>query len=128
MSSYFDDLGMQLAHAEQLPEPAFLAVIEDVEEGLYKTVTQVTGDIEFPDDLRQKIMGAFAVHGIYQPGKLEPTEKALDYTMSVRCSRVLDQIHELFHDLARRNLWTRFGRLGDNPPMILALREEWEKP
>ncbi len=126
MSSYFDALDREVAEAAERFESddAFLAQLASIERQMFDTISLVTGDREFPDDLREKIMSAFATRAVFSRGELPPTEHTLDYVLSVRCSRLIDTVHDLFHDLARRRIQVRFGRLSDNPPMILALRDE----
>ena len=126
MSSYFDALAQEVAEAAERFESddAFLAQLASIERQMFDTISLVTGDREFPDDLREKIMSAFATRAVFSRGELPPTEHTLDYVLSVRCSRLIDTVHDLFHDLARRRIQVRFGRLSDNPPMILALRDE----
>ncbi len=128
MSSYFDAKMQEVGEAASRFESddMFLAQVANIEREMFDTISLVTGDREFPDDLREKIMGAFATRAVFSRGELPPTEHTLDYVLSVRCSRVIDEIHEFFHDLARRRIQTRFGRFSDNPPMILALRDEYE--
>ncbi len=129
MSSYFDAMMSQVSDAaERFPsDDIFLAHVAGIERRMFDTVSLVTGDREFPDDLREKIMGAFATHAVFSRGEMPPMARTLDYVLSVRCSRLIDDIHELFHDLARRRIQTRFGRFSDNPPMILALRDEHDE-
>ena len=126
MSSYFDALDREVAEAAERFESddAFLAQLASIERQMFDTISLVTGDREFPDDLREKIMSAFATRAVFSRGELPPTEHTLDYVLSVRCSRLIDTVHDLFHDLARRRIQVRFGRRSDNPPMILALRDE----
>ena len=67
-----------------------------------------------------------ALKGIYQPGGLAPTEHAVKRALIGRRSIALEDIHDLFHEVARRKIQTRFGRLGDNPRAALDRREEFE--
>ena len=126
MSSYFDALSREIAELadQDRGDEEFIFEVIKVEERLYADVTAITGDREFPDDLREKIMGVFAVWGIYQPGKLPISSKAEQFLLFSKCSEAVESIHELFHDLARRRIQTRFGLLSDNPTQIALLREE----
>jgi len=128
MSSYFDAKMEEVGKAAERFESddMFLAQVANIEREMFDTISLVAGDREFPDDLREKIMGAFATQAVFSHGVMNPMDKTVDYVLSVRCSRVIDDIHELFHDLARRRIQTRFGRFSDNPPMILALRDEYD--
>lgn len=129
MSSYFDAMAREILEADESRpgNEEFLAAVIAVEERLWREVTRVTGDREFPNDLREKVLGEFARHAVYQPEGVPMPWKAREFVLSLRCSRVLEHVHELFHDVARRRITTRFGRLSDSPTQILALREEYDQ-
>lgn len=128
MSSYFDALAREVAeaHATADTPEACLEAVQAIEARLYQDVTQVTGDREFPDDLRERMLGVLAVKAVYQPGALPVPEKARRWVVECGSSRAVEDLHDLFHELARRRLVTRFGLLGDHPPSILARREEFD--
>lgn len=126
MSSYFDAMQREVttASCNSLLFEDFLRSVVAIEERLFQDVTAITGDREFPDDLRQRIMGVFATESVYQPGTLPMPEKARDFVLMMRYSLVIETIHELFHDLARRRIETRFGWLNDSPTQIAVLRDD----
>jgi hypothetical protein len=130
MSSYFDGMARAVREAgdHEPSDEEFLASVVAIEHQMFREITYVTGDREFPDDLREKMLGAFAVESVYQPGRLPMPEKAREYVLMMRCSRVLDSLHELFHDLARRRIETRFGWLSDSPTGIAVLRDDHDNP
>ena len=130
MSSYFDAAARAVREAgDHEPSDAeFLESVVEIERQMFREITAVTGDREFPDDLRQKMLGAFAVESLYQPGRVPVPEKAREYVLMMRSSRVLDSLHELFHELARRRIVTRFGWLSDSPTQIRVLRDDHDNP
>ena len=117
MSSYFDELNRKVAQAAEDHESDedFLVELMVIEGDLYHDVTRFTGDREFPDDLRERIMGMFAVKGVFQPGYTPIPERAADYALATRSSLLVEDMHDFFHDVARRRVLTRFGLLSDHP-------------
>jgi hypothetical protein len=91
---------------------------------MVEQVSLVTGDREFPDDLREHIQGLIAMHEVSPRSGLDPRPETLEWVAAMGSSRLIDELHEAFHDLARRRITTRFGRLSDSPSQILALRDE----
>lgn len=129
MTSYFDALTREVREAaDQFDEDEdFIQEVAYIESGMYRDVTLVTGDREFPDDLRQDILNVLAVHAVYQPGALGALESAAKTVKLMRSSTAIEKVHSLFHELARRRIETRFGWLQDSPTQILLLRDEWEE-
>jgi hypothetical protein len=126
MSSYFDALSREAAVAADGidDDEAFFNEIVDIDRRLYEDVSAITGDREFPDDLRHAMLGAFAVHSVFQPGNVPVPKKARMRVLAYRGSRVVEAMHDLFHELARRRIQTRFGLLNDSPSYMLVLRED----
>ncbi len=125
MSGYFDNLNRSVREAaSNESKEEFMFSVIAIEAQLYREVTAITGDREFPEDLREKIMGAFATSSTYQPGRLPVPERARDYAIATSSSKVIEEIHDLFHELARRRVKTRFGVLNDSPTGIKILRDE----
>lgn len=128
MSSYFDALSREVSEAADRfgfeDTEQFLAEVVAIEERMYQDVVLVTGDREFPDDLREKILGVLATVAVYQPGRVPMPSRARELVTRTRYSRAIEDVHDLFHEVARRRIETRFGILSDNPPSILALRDE----
>jgi hypothetical protein len=123
MSSYFDALTREVSDGPQEPE-AFIEHVRAIEGRVYATITQLTGDREFPDDLRERILGLFATQGVYQPGSLPTPAKAIERALGLHYSRLIEDLHEAFHQVAQRRHETRFGRLSDHPAFDLARRDE----
>lgn len=125
MSSYFDALSREARNAAENHESdeAFFDAIVAIDRRLYEDVIHLIGDIEFPDDLRHAMLGAFAVHSVFQPGNVPVPKKARMRVLTYRGSHVVEIMHDLFHDLARRRIQTRFGFLNDSPSYMLVLRD-----
>lgn len=125
MSSYFDSMAREVrVIAGWGTDEVFLPALREIEERLYRDVTAVTGDREFPEDLREQMLGVLATEAVYQPGDLPSPERAVEAATASRCSRAADDLHDLFHELARRRIETRFGILGDSPTHIALLRDD----
>lgn len=125
MSSYFDALSREVAEAADQFESTdlFVAAVSVIEHKLYDDVTRITGDREFPDDLRNRMLGVLAREAVYQPGTLLAPEWAVERVGGGRWSRAIESMHELFHELASRHVTTRFGRLSDNPVAMRTNRD-----
>ncbi len=121
MSSYFDSLAREVRESSEryfrceTGEPGFEADVIAIEQRLISDVTLCTGDREFPDDLRQKALGLIAQWHVGVHASLKPRNKSLDWLRSLRSSRLVEEMHSLFHEVARRRIETRFGLLFDNP-------------
>lgn len=129
MTSYFDDKVRDIHTYAEEACGDFGKVRDEVaaiELETIKEVVLVTGDREFPDDLREKIMGIIATQAVCEY-ILPPTRKALEYLKATHESVLLESLHSAFHELGRRRIQTRFGLLSDHPRSILVLREEWEE-
>ena len=119
MSSYFDN-------AQLLAGKSYVELLE-AEEQVYKDVIYITGDREFPHDLREKIMSAMAVEFCWQPGDLTPPLHAVESAAAMSYSRGIVAVHELFHEVARRRIETRFGLLNDHPVDMRTRRDEHDE-
>lgn len=127
MSSYFDALSREVAEAFEIEDDDQLVeTVRNIEARLYRDVTYLTGDREFPDDLREKAMNVLAIQSIYCPGDFPEPQKAMRRILGrVGYSRAVEDMHELFHELARRRLPTRFCvALSDSPTHMALLRDE----
>lgn len=123
MSSYFDAAVTEIAAVQTEEEDAFMEVLESVEARVIRDVNLVTGDREFPDDLRGRIQLLIVEHAVRPSPNLwhaKPDGRA----RRARSSRLIEELHDAFHDVARRRHETRFGRLMDDPAYILELRED----
>ncbi len=119
MSSYFDA-------AQRTARRSYEDLVA-AEEQVYKDVTRITGDREFPGDLREKILGAMAVGFVWQGGDLPIPQNAGWIARNMKYSAGIEAVHELFHELARRRVQTRFGVLSDSPTQMSLLRDEHDE-
>lgn len=124
MTAYFDDLRREISELSRVHEDDdnFLLAAAAVEARVIETVRLVTGDREFPDDLREKIMGHVAVLAIDLAPGLPPT-RGRERARVCRDSPLLEALHDDFHALARRRIVTRFGLMLDDPSGILRRRD-----
>lgn len=129
MTAYFDRINRIINDPTfgVFGEEKFLSDIALIEKRVIEQVVLVTGDREFPDDLREKILGAIAIKGICQIGGLPVLEKTKAMVLALKKSILLDDLHSAFHELAARNIRTRFGVFSDSPNDILQQREAWEQ-
>ena len=84
------------------------------------------GDVEFPDDLRQKILTVIAwkrINGV--PKNAETEGRRIARVM--RYSPLIGQLHSAFHALAGSRIEARFGVWTDRPDLNLALRQDYEE-
>jgi len=125
MSAYFDEMvdGVRQAADRDSDDVTFLRRVRDAEEPAQKEIPLLTGDREFPEDLRERILTAIARKSLRLKhdgaGYFKP---ALDRVLALRKSVLLDELHSLFHEVAERRIQTRFGLLTDNPRADLAVR------
>ena len=128
MTAYFDDRAREIREAARhMSDAEFLQNMSEIEADLFADVTRVTGDIEFPVDLRHKLLGIFASQSVWQPGEVPIPKRATDHVRAKRASFVLDDVRVVFRELAARELDTRFGRLSDSPTQIALQRAEYEE-
>lgn len=125
MTAYFDALERE---ARDLSERAssdqeFLAGLEVLEERLRRDVTLNTGDREFPDELREKILSVIACQAVAGPLMPELYVKARRIALATRRSALVGALHSLFHRLAGQRIKARFGLWSDDPAGNLRLRD-----
>lgn len=120
MSSYFDTLRVEMA--EIFGQDDFIERAIDLEEKVIKEVSLVTGDREFPEELREKIQTLIAQKRIKLLGG-EINEPARDFATAVGYSELLEDLHSAFHRVASERIKTRFGTLTDSPSANLVMRE-----
>lgn len=128
MTAYFDEIRREIRDLpSDLSRASWLEAVAFIEERVIRDVTLVTGDREFPDDLRERILGAIATQTVSRHAGLDPVPRAVDMTYTLRESWLCETLHSLFHVLAGRRIRTRFGLMQDSPRGILILRDEYEK-
>ena len=117
MTGYFDDLRTEVRKLSEFykDDDAFLDALGIVENRVIAQVNLVTGDREFPDDLREKIQGIIATKRVVT-GEGEPSiSQVREECAIMRSSDLLEDLHSAFHVVARRRHQTRFGLLSDSP-------------
>ena len=126
MTSYFADHSSQVSEAAgtAMDDKAFLFFISNIEREVIPEINLVTGDREFPDDLREKIQGIIAMHRTTSVGDVQPRQRAVDMATTVRMCPLISELHRAFHEVGTRRHRTRFGILSDNPTVILAMRDD----
>lgn len=127
MSSYFDVAQRAVRDAGRFceSEAAFAELLRQAEDRVIRQVSLVTGDREFPDDLRERIQGIIAVNAA-RPARLPPTQ-AGERSIALRTSFLLQELHLAFHDVAARKVRTRFGRWTDDPESDLHDRDAFDR-
>jgi len=127
MTAYFDDLRRELGAIQAADPQDWLRQVADIEWRVAREVQRVTGDREFPDDLRERMLSAIATRAVFDVGPALPASRhAIDYACATKASDLLETLHSLFHRLAGRRVRTRFGLLSDSPRAILAARKSYD--
>lgn len=115
MTDYFDKAEREVRERTAGGDEPLHAA-RTVEARVVRDVLLCTGDREFPDDLREKILTRIVASGLVDySGKPRTNAEAEDYASSTRSSDLLGRLHSLFHELARRRHPTRFGPWSDSP-------------
>lgn len=127
MSSYFDELSSKMREQQNLPPEQFLDFARALEDQVVAEVSLVTGDREFPEDLREAIQRVIATQHLYPRDSPLFSKQVEDELLLFRRSNLFESLHDLFHVVARRRIETRFGLLYDSPSGILKLREEHDQ-
>lgn len=82
-------------------------------------------DKDFPDSLRPKIWETIQTYSLELPeGRIE---KNITLYKNTKRSSLIQNLKNLWSQLANLGVVTRFGVLLDDPSASLAAREEWEK-
>lgn len=117
MSNYFDNLAREVASANEraLSDRQFIRWVSDIEHRVFEDVTAITGDLEFPNDLREAILATFVIKGVWQPDRAPPCRGAVEWALSIRSSGLVEAMHDLFRKVAERRVETRFGLLSNDP-------------
>jgi hypothetical protein len=124
MSSYFDTLRVETA--EIFGEEDFIEKLIDLEEKVIKEVNLVTGDREFPEDLREKIQTLIATKRMQWIGG-EMNGDAIAFAKAVGYSELISDLHSAFHAVASKRIKTRFGTLTDSPSGNLIMRQHHDE-
>ncbi|NIT79620.1 MAG: hypothetical protein GWN58_33220 [Anaerolineae bacterium] len=120
MTTYFDEAVRDVTTQAGLPDDEFLENLRSVEARVCTDVSLCVGDREFPDSMREKILGIIAVWQVREDGGV-PTKGRL-FALVSRTSFMLGELHGAFHRLAAGRVKTRFGMLTDDPEANLKMR------
>lgn len=132
MTAFWDSIRKEVTEARSLDDASFLEAVIEIEARVVQTVSLVTGDREFPDDLREKIQGIIACNaidiargrGLRATDALPPNERARGWLLTMRYSIMLEELHAIFHVVASRKPTNRFdGFFTDDPSVFLRARE-----
>ena len=127
MSSYFDKASAlaTFEEAKRIGQCNPMYQVKMVELGVVDDCFRIAGDREFPPHLRERIMKAIALHACNTHFDLEPRDATM--CRIERCGRsvLIDEMHSIFHDVARSRTETRFGMMNDSPSYMLVLREDY---
>lgn len=99
------------------------------EKDTLKTVFLVMGDREFPDHYRQKIWEVKTRYGLetHDGQNIVLHEGNVRWYNLMGYSRLLSEMHRLWHDIGSAGIQTRFGILSDSPATCLSMRDEHER-
>lgn len=114
------------------PDEEFLKQVKAVEEGMVDTLMLFMGDWEVhqQEDLCKSIWKVIVCNQIRYDGgdflgdKTGPCE-ATQSALACRSSRLIREMHSLWHDIASRRYTFRFGLVLDNPQAAVAARDKW---
>jgi len=124
MTTYFDNLTREIAQVHRTE-----AV--EIENEVVRTVSLACGDREFPQDMRERIMGAIAQWQMVPPYAKDLDDpkaniSAIRYFDCLCSSRLVCELHAMFHEVAARRVNTRFGWLSDDPQDIVRTRDAFD--
>jgi len=142
MLNYWDMVNRDI-HALRclsIPRDTFIRMVSDIESAVCKTVALVAGDREFPDDLRERTMGAIAAnvmdlrwwdsgtprHTIFEWNQnvFEWNRLAISRMLEDGYPPLLESLQQTFRELANRRIMTRFGvEFTADPSAFLAARD-----
>ncbi len=110
MTSFFDSREREAAnHLSSGDTDSAISV----EQEAIDIINQVISDPEFPSDLRAEAENAISIH------KINSSPESRQWADVMKMSKLLSDLHDIFHKLAERRVTTRFGLLRDNPEHIL---------
>lgn len=131
MSSYFDSFDRQVSLlADQFrggDDLAFLKAVQELESGMKRTCELFAGDKDTPEEVRQRIIRCVTTCRVYfdadMPGLGD--SPANEYVAACRLSKMSQEMHRIFHDIARMHLKTRYGVVMDNPEAAVRARDAY---
>jgi hypothetical protein len=114
-----------LAKREGWSEDKFVEAVVGLERQVIQVVSFVTGDRDFPNDLRELIQKKVAIDAVHALPEIAPNSEAREWLVSMRYSRLFEELHSAFHEVARRRPKHRFeGAFSDDPSGFLRIRDE----
>jgi len=117
MTKYWDDL-------EEAAKESFESAL-GCEEIAKQHCLLVSGDKEFPDRFREKVLEIIVKDGL--ESMLGQNQESVMFYNALRRSRLLSSLHSLWHQIAALRVRTRFGVILDDPRDTIKTRELWEK-
>lgn len=124
MSSYFDKFDRevyelaQAQRAEAHDDKWFLEHLEAIESCMVRDCELFAGDMETPEDVRQCIMAVIAL------GSVEHNPNAREMALCMKRSQLSQDMHSLFHDIARMRYSMRYGLVFDDPAAAVQHRDD----
>lgn len=140
MSSYFDKLANQVQELSRSwpntkeGNEAFLLAVVLVESDLIITCELFAGDVETPQDCREAVMTCIHCNQVrYEGGdflgsKLGGTlceSHGAQYACACRSSKLVSEMHGLWHDIARMRYRMRYGLVMDDPGHAIKMRDKF---
>jgi hypothetical protein len=131
MSSYFDAFRREvhtLSSAAGNDTEAFLKTLMIAEERIKNDCLSFAGDRETPDEVRQMIIACVALNEVrYSGGDFlgddKGESKGTQWAAVARSSRLGEEMHSLWHDIAHLRLKPRYGLVMDNPEYAIQARD-----
>jgi hypothetical protein len=119
MSSYFDKFDSEVAQMSRYTpdDDAFLRDLESMEACMARDCELFAGDIETPQDVRECIMAVIAL------GSVEHSPRAREMAVCMKRSQLSQDMHGLFHDIARMHYSMRYGIVFDDPKAAVDRRD-----
>ena len=137
MSSYFDKFNRQVRELSQETrgnDEAFLKGLMELEKPLVRTCELFAGDRDTPEDIRKAVIGCILTNevryeggdflGSHVGGVLLESDGA-QYACACRSSKLSQELHSLFHDIASRRIQTRYGLVMDDPEAAVKARDAY---
>ena len=117
MTAFWDQREREIHEAGTIEEAIAL------EKATFDIVTQLTGDREFPNHVREQALIIMATKSISDCPKGIPGGGRRHYEVAKLCQAV-SSLHCLWHFLAEDRITTRFGLLTDSPDEDLRARDK----
>lgn len=126
MSSYFDEMArdVSLIDATIFNDDEYVEEVAKYERQVHEDVSAVMAAPEFPTDLRERVEEVFEYSMVYRPDGGKVPEMARTHVLVCLYSRAIENLHSIFHDVARRRVQTSFGLLSDHPAHDRQRKEE----